>query len=165
MDIDEKERPINSVKRGLVYPNKHIHCYLTLQVRQNWKVPRVVILPEKQAYADIALVYGHQCLHKWEKRAQCRDDYHGNYHKLESCPEKMLFSQFAHFGLVLGIILIGLSRRRYRWTDAKSDRFLSRLPLLLLPLYYNTLLIFDRLILIMLSLHESHSLVIGASLS
>ena len=32
MDINQKERPIDSVKRGLVYPNKHIHCYLTLQV-------------------------------------------------------------------------------------------------------------------------------------
>ena len=59
MDIDQKERPIDSVKRGLVYPNEQIHRYIRLQVWQDWKVPRIVILPEKQAYADITLVDRH----------------------------------------------------------------------------------------------------------
>ena len=72
-----------------------------------------MILPEKQANADIALVDWYECLHEWEEGAQCRNDNHGNDDKLESCPKKVVFSQFAHLDLVLGIVLIGLSRGRY----------------------------------------------------
>ncbi len=80
-NIDDQERPVHSIKRGLIKWHKKIHRDTSRQVWQNGKVSVATsggILPEVKTDTNIALMGWHQSWHEWKKGSQSCHRYQRN---------------------------------------------------------------------------------------